>query len=154
MKSYLLLLITVIGQSCGLPNGDKSHNHGARHEHATGSSQSATAALEGEVLAIHDSVMPKMSDIMRLKKAVSAKVEQADQATLKQRGLTLRRQLDEADRAMMDWMHQYNADTLAKLDQAKATEYLRAEKVKIERVQTQMQTSIAGAEEFVKASKP
>ena len=149
MKSYLILFLTaLLGWSCGSRTGDTAHNH---HDHAAmADAKRPMANLEGEVLAIHDSVMPKMSDLMRLKKAVSAKVDQTTQAAQKQRGLAIRRQLDEADRAMMDWMHQYNADTLAKLSEQKATEYLRAEKAKIERVQTQTFQSISRAEEYVK----
>lgn len=149
MKLHLLILLTaLLGWSCGSRNGDTAHNH---HDHAgeeTGNSPTAT--LESEVLAIHDSVMPRMSDLMRLKKAVSARVDQTAQSAEKKRGLAIRRQLDEADRAMMDWMHQYRADTLGKLSEAKATEYLRAEKAKIERVQTQMFQSISRAEAYVK----
>lgn len=152
MKIYPILLLTaVLGWSCGSRNQETESNH---HDHAIANGRSPTAALEGEVMAIHDSVMPQMSELLRLKKAVLAKVAQTKQSAEKQRGTTIHRQLDEADRAMMDWMHQYNADTLAKLNEAKATEYLRSEKAKIERVQTQTFQSISRAEAYVKTPKP
>jgi len=100
-------------------------------------------------MAVHDSVMPKISDILRLKKEVTAKVEKTTDPEARVMGESINSQLVNADKAMMDWMHQYNGDTLGKLDQAKAVEYLKEQQRKVNDVRDQMQKSIADAQQYL-----
>lgn len=144
MKQVLVLSwLLAVTLACSTQSKDESAAHG-----------DDVAALEANVMALHDSVMPRMSDIMRLKKAVSAKLATNVSAAEKERGLAIKTRLESADNAMMDWMHGYNGDTLARLDKAQAAEYLNAEKRKIEQVRERMQQSIAEAEAFVGTQQP
>lgn len=143
----LLLLALLTMAACQSKTNE--HNH-ADHAQATeAGSKEPLAKLEQEVMAVHDSAMNQMSDIMRLKKQVTAKASQTSEQGTKSRGETLKTQLDEADRAMMDWMHQYNGDTLGKLDQAKALDYLRDQQTKVNAVHDQMRRSIAEANTYL-----
>ena len=145
MKINLMITALLIGAgACQTPSSG-SHNHAS----GEGSTR-PVAALEQSVMAIHDSIMPQMSELMRLRKVISAKVAETNDRTVKQRGLQIRQQLSGADRAMMDWMHHYNRDTLATLEPEQATQYLRHQKRTIDRVSDQMRESIEAANKFTK----
>jgi len=118
------------------------------------------AELEAGVMASHDSTMGHMDDIMRLRKAVRKKLAVTDSLlklgkkdaalqTDHERGEAIANDLNAADKGMMDWMHGYSVDTLKKLDQQKAMEYLKAEKAKIDKVNELTKKSLADAASYV-----
>lgn len=118
------------------------------------------AELEAGVMASHDSTMGHMDDIMRLRKAVRKKLAVTDSLlklgkkdaalqTDRERGEAIANDLNAADKGMMDWMHGYSVDTLKKLDQQKAMEYLKAEKAKIDKVNELTKKSLADAASYV-----
>lgn len=119
------------------------------------------ANLEKEVLGIHDEVMPKMGEIMALKKGLSQKIakldslqqEGASSTTLaqeRQQALDLSTRLTRADSLMMGWMHEYKGDSAKALPVGQALEYFRLEKEKMVTVQEATTTSIQEAREFLK----
>lgn len=131
----------------------------AGHEGHTSSSEMPTAVadLEKQVMAVHDSIMPKMSDLMKLKKQVNERLAmfetQKPSAGLtkeKEQALALVTSLTNADKAMMDWMHQYNHDTLAKLPEAQATEYLNGQLTSARAMSVQVRKSLADANAYLK----
>jgi hypothetical protein len=147
-KIVLLAALIVLGAAC---SADKKADHDhAGHDHSTKSetSRGPVGDLEDEVMAVHDSAMNDMSDVMRLRKAVDQKLTSATGSD-KDKGTDIRNRLQQADKQMMDWMHGYNGDTLGKLDQAKALDYLKAEQQKVLRVQDLMKKSIADAKAYV-----
>lgn len=98
--------------------------------------------LETEVLAIHDEVMPKTQDIMNLKSALTKKVQNIDSlqnvgvssntlAEQRMKALDLTQKLNESDKLMMDWMHEYRGDSAKKLESQEAVRYFEKEKDKI-----------------------
>ncbi|GAB3786129.1 hypothetical protein GCM10028818_49000 [Spirosoma horti] len=117
---------------------------------------------ENEVFAIHDEVMPKIDDIMKLRKQLKNRIASLDSlkasgsaaATLrtdeeKEQASRLHRNLDVADSLMMDWMGHYNGDTLAKLSSDDALRYLNGQKDQISDVKTKVNTSIEQARQFL-----
>ncbi len=92
-----------------------------------------------EIMIIHDEVMPKMSDIYKLKKALK-EIEQTE-ASLK-----LIKELEDADEAMMSWMHQYKKPTPGTkgLDN-----YLNDQEVLIKEVRSKMLTAIEKAKDAI-----
>lgn len=119
------------------------------------------ADLEKEVLGIHDDVMPKMGEIMALKKGLTQKIAQLDSlqqegassttlAQERQQALDLSSRLSRADSLMMGWMHEYKGDSAKALPAGQALEYFRLEKDKIVAVQEATTTSIQEAREFLK----
>jgi|SRR5919202_408898 hypothetical protein len=117
---------------------------------------------ENEVFALHDEVMPKMDDLMKLRKQLNQQISLIDSlkatgsaaATLrsdeeKEQAIRLRRNLNEADSLMYYWMDHYVGDTLAKLSTDEALRYLADQKEKITDVKTKYNSSIEQAREFL-----
>lgn len=126
-----------------------------QHEHHNAQAKQEVEAtdsvgqLEGRILAIHDSIMPQMSELMRLKKAVSTKITETKDAAVKENGLVVSTELEKADQAMMSWMNQYNGDTLKKLQPAQAMKYLKDQHNKVTEMSHIMRASIDHAKAYV-----
>ncbi len=115
---------------------------------------------EKEVFVIHDEVMPKMGQLMDLKTGLSKEIAAIDSLTKisandslqkrKEEALALSLALTEADEGMMDWMHNYNGDSLKALSDTEALNAMSAEKTKISAVREKMIAGIKKAEEFLK----
>jgi len=86
-----------------------------------------------EMMVIHDEVMPKTSEIVRLQKQLK---EQENTEEIVQ-------QLGEAEEAMWTWMNglkQY--EKIEQMDKTEAVAYLKESKAEIEKVSQQMLKSI------------
>ncbi len=117
--------------------------------------------LEKEVMMIHDAVMPKMGELVALESTLRQHISQTDSLLkIKPNDSTLQQaleqyrflasQLQEADRSMMEWMHDYNGDSLKKLPPSQAIQALTQEKIKIEQVSDDMLKSIEDTQNFLK----
>lgn len=99
-----------------------------------------------EVIGIHDEVMPEMSTISRIKRRVSAYLEEqtSSQPSSKTELLDLLTQLQQAEDGMWDWM--YNFQQLEplqdSLDHQGILNYLEYERERIEKVKAEMVQSI------------
>ncbi|MFD2936469.1 viral A-type inclusion protein [Spirosoma flavum] len=126
------------------------------------SGEETVKETENEVFAIHDEVMPKIDDIMKLRKQLKQRITSLDSlkstgsaaATLrtdeeKEQASRLSRNLVVADSLMMEWMSRYNGDTLAKLSSDEALSYLTGQKDKIIDVKTKVNASIEQARQFL-----
>jgi len=121
--------------------------------------RSSVDKLEKEVFAIHDEVMPQSSKLMELQEQISQDVATTDSLfkrtpspTLEKRkadGLAIAEALKDADTAMMDWMHNYQADSLKTLQVAAAMPYLEAEKIKMNTVRDKMLESMNRAQKLL-----
>ncbi len=115
---------------------------------------------EKEVFVIHDEVMPKMGQLMELKTGLSKEISAIDSLVKitpndslqkrKEEALALSVALTEADQGMMNWMHDYNGDSLKALSGEEAVKAMNAEKTKISAVRDKMLESLAKAEQFLK----
>ncbi len=152
------ILIMLVLAACTSDNKTHSSdadsaNH-ATHEHDGHSDPRVTA-----VMATHDSLMSSMGAIMNLKRTISTDIKTTDSLlTVKSNAILIKRkeealavtaQLENADKEMMNWMHQYKADTLEKLSEQQATAYITDQKLKIEAVRAQMNKSIGSARAFL-----
>lgn len=97
--------------------------------------------LYDEVIAIHDDVMPKMSDIHRLKKELRTKMKNDSLAPDHTAILDALKDLDMADDGMMDWMAELK---VPEAEPAKTT-YLNEQMVAIKKVRDDMLSSIENA---------
>ena len=105
--------------------------------------------LKDEVMAVHDEVMPKMQDIMRLKERARTMIDSlatdsmtnASQIEELEQLIT---SLDEADEAMMGWMRNYRRDFDGSDEEY--ISYLQDEKAKIDAVKEEMMSAIEEAE--------
>lgn len=146
MKSILVKFLfsaLVLCYGCG----QKSDQH-AGHDHASDPvTEGGNAALDSEIMKIHDEVMPRMDEIYRLKQGLKSKV--ADSVTVspeqKQEIEVTIAKLDSASEGMMVWMRQYKpmADSVA--GEEKAREYLENQMEKVRKVKENMLEAIEKA---------
>lgn len=126
------------------------------------SDEDAVKQAENDLFAIHDDLMPKMDDVMKLRKQLNQRISSLDSlqtggsavGTLrtdeeKEQAKLLSRNLTNADSLMMDWMNRYNGDTLAKLSPDNALRYLSEQNDQITDVKTKFNTSIDQARRFL-----
>lgn len=144
MKNLILLsLLAAFSLACG-----------------TDKDQEKVTGLETEVLAIHDEVMPKQEDIMSLKTQISKKIQDIDSlqnvgvssntmAEQRIKAVDLNQKLADADKLMMDWMHEYRGDSAKKLDSQQAVQYFEKEKERIMLVKQATLKSIQEAKTFL-----
>lgn len=142
MKQYVIALGIVFSLSSCNKNADK------------------VLELEGEVMTIHDEVMPQMDDIMTLKSKLSKKIIHMD--SLQNEGIAgnniaeqrikateVNQKLNESDKLMMDWMHEYRGDSAKKLKSEEAILYFEAQKKKIIDVKEITSKNIQEAKTFL-----
>lgn len=122
MKIYLILILaTLAGSAC-----DSSQKQQDRPAHSDTSHANHGHPKAKKLMDLHDSAMPKMEEIMAIKKRLTSVESQLDSLNgakpspqlqkQKQQARDLIEQLVQADKSMMDWMHHYKADTLETLD--------------------------------------
>jgi Skp family chaperone for outer membrane proteins len=140
MKPLLLCLLILFG--CGKPS---DHQQPATENDAAGPIE----ALYDQAWSAHDEVMPKLDEIMQLKRELQDKISKSpDMVAARKKDLErIISNLDSAHQEMMNWMHRMHAfnpqqDTL---DQEKAREYLETEMEKIRKVSDLMNEAIEKA---------
>jgi len=113
--------------------------------------------LYDQVMDVHDEVMPKMDEIMKLKRELQEQIantpdmvierkEQLEKMISNLDSASTAMNLDSASTAMMNWMHEFNPlpDTT---EQEKAREYLEGEMERMRNVKTLMLETIEKARE-------
>ena len=104
--------------------------------------------LYDQVMDVHDEVMPKMDEIMKLKRELQEQIANTPDMVIerKEQLEKMISNLDSASSAMMNWMHEFNPlpDTT---EQEKAREYLESEMERIRNVKTLMLETIEKARE-------
>lgn len=103
--------------------------------------------LTGEVIALHDEVMPKTEELMNLKAQIQERMGKDSTAGPLGRRLVVA--LDSADNAMSDWMAGFDVDAAKTKPADEAVKYFENEKTEIEAVKKQTDESIAAAKAFV-----
>ena len=100
-----------------------------------------------EVMAVHDEVMPKMDDIMSLKSSLDSAIKVSpDSAKAKK----LYSALDVADNQMMDWMENYDSDSVKGKSEEEISKYFADQKTKITKVKVLTNKSIEEAKGFLR----
>lgn len=136
MKKSIIILTTLI---IGCNNGENQK----------------LEVLQDEVMAIHDVVMPKMGEIMSLKEQLNTSLAandstKANYGAVKVASDSLTNLLTEADNKMMDWMDEYNADTLKAISVEDGIKYLMDEKSKITAVKELTDKNIEAVKQYLK----
>ncbi|MGK7390066.1 MAG: hypothetical protein ACNS60_06935 [Candidatus Cyclobacteriaceae bacterium M2_1C_046] len=108
----------------------------------------AEKILQEEVIAIHDEVMPRMDELMRLKEKLVVKMDSLQNIEAEEQKMEDLKenieQLKKADSAMMTWMRQFKPvrDTISHEERI---EYLKHEKERIEKVREMMLRALEDA---------
>lgn len=124
---------------------------GGEHKHSNSDSSTddnPNQALYDQVMEVHDEVMPKMDDIMKLKRELQDKIANSPDMVVERKEQLEKviANLDSASNAMMSWMHEFNP-LPDSVDQEKAREYLESEMERIRKVKTLTLESIEKAKE-------
>ena len=109
-------------------------------------------ALRNEIFAIHDEIMPKMTEIVQLKGGlIELPTDPTNETTVKAALV----QLEKAEDAMMDWMNNFTAPEKMRGNKSheEIMAYLQAQQEEITKVQQMMNNSIDGAGRILAASK-
>jgi hypothetical protein len=111
--------------------------------------QSQVIALEKEVLAIHDEVMPRMSEIEELKTTLEAELMNSslDSSYIRavQESIAA---LEAGDSLMWDWMHNFSKPENVSEDSMMT--FMTNEKEKISNVSVSMKNAISSAQGLLK----
>ncbi|MBP7644554.1 MAG: hypothetical protein KA767_14530 [Saprospiraceae bacterium] len=100
--------------------------------------------LHTEVMEIHDEVMPKMTNLHSSRKELEIALKQgADSIKV----FELLEKVDAADEAMMVWMDEFDMPD-STVDEAIVLDYLQAEKVRILKVKTDIESCVGSVSEF------
>ena len=124
-----------------------------------GQDKSAVENAEKEVFVIHDEIMPQMTQLMEYKSGLSAEITKLDSLLKissndslqkrKDEALAISSTLQDADKAMMDWMHDYRGDSLKALNSDEALKAMDAEKTRISAVREKMREAMDKAKTFL-----
>jgi predicted nucleic acid-binding Zn-ribbon protein len=144
MKSIQLLAVLVIFSmmSCTRSGDHSTMNHDSDQTQEEGPNQ----ALYNQMMDVHDEVMPRMDEIMKLKRQLQEEIANSPDMVVerKQELENIISNLDSASNSMMTWMHRINEfNPLAdSVNQEKAREYLESEMEEIKKVKELMIESI------------
>ena len=153
----LLTLLALFIFACKGDAPKVNTSPGEVRKKAMSENEAAQETLYDEVIAIHDEVMPKMSDINRVKRALkehasgltSPKCEFQEEDRGKIKGMVAK--LEEADESMMQWMRDFKKPE--NVSHEKMMAFLEAEKVKISDVSDLMLTSLEKGDKLIKDLK-
>ncbi|MES2797030.1 MAG: hypothetical protein V4683_13755 [Bacteroidota bacterium] len=119
------------------------------------SSDQKIEKLQDDVMAIHDEVMPKMGEIMNLKDELANNLKAIDSTSANYRNTkamsdSLSYLLTESDNGMMDWMDEYNPDTLKAINAEDGEKYLTEQKNKINSIKESTIKNIEVVRKYLK----
>ena len=107
--------------------------------------------LYGEVMAIHDEMMPDWHKVkqakMKLEPMMKNAEQQKDTSTVAKYQMTYQ-QLDKAYEAMSVWMNQFKTPTV-EMPKEEAMKYLEDQKVKVIKMKEVMETNINAARKVI-----
>jgi TolA-binding protein len=128
----ILFVIGLLAMSACSKTGEHEHS-----EHDTASVESPNQALYDQVMDVHDEVMPRMDELMKLKRELQDKIANTPDMVVEKKAQMEKMisNLDSASTAMMNWMHEFNP-LPDSVDQEKAREYLESEMERIRKVKS------------------
>lgn len=108
-------------------------------------------AMNKKVFDAHDEVMPKMGQLMKLKKQVLSKASELDSTSVEVTELkNLATELENAHQGMMDWMHDWYDNSgpfvNGEAEPDEITAFYEAEQKKVDKVKADINASISKAE--------
>ncbi len=103
-----------------------------------------------QVMEVHDAVMPKMGELMKTKKALIAKAESlaSMDSTTSAAMYSLAEEIDMANEAMMDWMHNFDPNYEGTEEEVKS--YLLKKKQGIQKVAEAMNSKLEAGQKALK----
>lgn len=103
-----------------------------------------------EVIKVHDDAMANSEKAMKSKMLLDSLTKTATIDTIKASAVI--KDLSTADKAMEDWMHQFNADYTGKAHE-EIMQYLADQKKKVSQVNNQLTTAVSQSNKFLATNK-
>lgn len=100
--------------------------------------------LKDQVMQLHDQLMGKTEDIVKLKSGLDSLVNGKDSVNVFQ----LIHALDKADESMMDWMHQFSIDSLEKMNALDKISYLKKQLEALKNLDKSTDSSVHAAKMY------
>lgn len=107
-------------------------------------------ALE-QVIKIHDEAMAKSEQAIKDKMLLDS-ISKADNIIEQPEIKSVVSKLTTADKAMEDWMHQFNADNTGKSHE-QIMQYLNDQQKQVSKVNQQLQTALSQSKQFISTHK-
>jgi succinate dehydrogenase flavin-adding protein (antitoxin of CptAB toxin-antitoxin module) len=104
--------------------------------------------LLNQVIAVHDKVMANDEQLMKNKMLLDSLVKHSAPNINKDTAQVYLKLVDDADNAMSDWMHTFDAETKGKSHDQIMT-YLEEQKKLISKIDTQITTAVAGSNKYI-----
>jgi GTP-binding protein EngB required for normal cell division len=100
--------------------------------------------LKDQVMQLHDQLMGKTEDIVKLKSGLDSLIKGKDSVNVFQ----LIHALDKADESMMDWMHQFSIDSLEKMNALDKISYLKKQLEALKNLDKSTDSSVHAAKMY------
>jgi succinate dehydrogenase flavin-adding protein (antitoxin of CptAB toxin-antitoxin module) len=104
--------------------------------------------LLNQVIAVHDKVMANDEQLMKNKMMLDSLVKHNVPNINKDTAQVYLKLVDDADNAMSDWMHKFDAETKGKSHQ-EIMDYFEAQKKLISKIDTQITVAVAGSTKYI-----
>jgi succinate dehydrogenase flavin-adding protein (antitoxin of CptAB toxin-antitoxin module) len=104
--------------------------------------------LLNQVIAVHDKVMANDEQLMKNKMLLDSLVKHNAPNINKDTAQMYLKLVDDADNAMSDWMHKFDAETKGKSHQ-EIMDYLEAQKKLISKIDTQINVAVTGSTKYI-----
>ena len=118
-----------------------------------GESYDTEAKVEA-VFAVHDEVMPKMGEMMKLKKQLLDRASELNDSTAIEQLRVLAQDLDKAQNGMMVWMREWSKTAKPHMEEQTSIDereaFFTSEMEKVEKVKMDINRSLLAAQEALK----
>jgi hypothetical protein len=101
--------------------------------------------LNDQVMELHDQLMGKTEDILKLKSRLDSLSKGKDSINVHK----IIETLDHADESMMDWMHLFSVDSLGKMDALNKISYLKKQLVALKNLEKSTDSSVHAAKTYI-----
>ncbi|MDB5149094.1 MAG: hypothetical protein JWQ57_3114 [Mucilaginibacter sp.] len=104
--------------------------------------------LLNQVIAVHDKVMASDEQLMKNKMLLDSLLKNNIPNINKDTAQVYLKLVDDADNAMSDWMHKFDAETKGK-SHREIMDYFEAQKKLISKIDTQINVAVTGSTKYI-----
>jgi len=106
--------------------------------------QKLSKQLNDQVMQLHDQLMGKTEDILKLKRRLDSLSTGEDSVNVNKIIVSL----NNADASMMDWMHHFSLDSLEKMDVTNKISYLKNQLEALKNLEKSTDSSVHAAKTY------
>lgn len=106
--------------------------------------QKLSQELNDQVMQLHDQLMGKTEDVLKLKRRLDSLSTGKDSVNVNK----IIASLNKADESMMDWMHHFSLDSLEKMDVSNKIGYLKNQLEALKNLEKSTDSSVHAAKTY------